>query len=383
VLHDGRKIKLEREVDYTFQFISGDEASMHLFASWPDKFWLKFKHPDTQESIKWQGEQYFNPVLLDVVDGVPYLVVMGSPSKDNEKIYGCPELPYIYLKYEPGFFGKWLPIPVEAAPRVLRNSNLSPEYPDNRQKHLSVEDVQRLMYRYEGTSTHNFQRAIPRTYEEWNYSYKNSRRNERRRGDCRPPLKPLPDVPLPKPVEIELETVESKDYIVKGADEYYKSLWEMKGSITRANCSMLFTPPNPENLMLGERFVNDSTGSKRLPYSGPTPYPSGRMLETRTERYCNDKFIWFVGGHEELGKTVITKYTISGDLAYNIRMDNPEIADNKLARNMVLDSISEEGGYFYFYWVQSLPKSNDPAMGYPNRMTKFRFREPVHEAASN
>lgn len=104
MLHDGRKIKLEREVGYTFQFISGDEASMVLFGSWPDKFWLKFKHPDTQETVKWQGEQYFNPVLLDVVDGVPYLVVMGSPSKDNENIYGCPELPYIYLKYEPGFF---------------------------------------------------------------------------------------------------------------------------------------------------------------------------------------------------------------------------------------------------------------------------------------
>jgi hypothetical protein len=95
VLHDGTLIKVDREVGYTFQFVSGDEASMKFFASWPDRFWLKFKNPVTKETIKWQGEQYFNPVLLDVLDGIPYLVVMGRPTKDNESTYGCPELPFI------------------------------------------------------------------------------------------------------------------------------------------------------------------------------------------------------------------------------------------------------------------------------------------------
>lgn len=368
-LHDGRHIEVERTVQWTTEFkildpFFGLPFMPRFEKGGPDTFRLKFKHPDTQETITWQGKRYYTPVLLEIVSGVPYLVVIGQISKETEAIYGCPELPYFYLKYESGFFGKWLPVPVEKAPDVLRISNLS------------------QASRNDGGF---FQRVIPRTYEEWNYMYKNEHRNERKVWDCRPPLQPLSDVPLPKPVDIELETVESIDYILKGAkagDEGVNLREARRGAAIRANCSKFFRPPNPENLMLGERFVNDSTGNKRLPYSGPTPFPSGRMFETRTERYCDDKFVWFVAGHEERGKTIITKYTTSGDLLYNIRMDNPKTADNKLFRGMVLDSITAEKGYFYFHWMQDLPAPANSLMVYPNRMTKFRFREPVHEAAS-
>jgi hypothetical protein len=365
-LHDGRRIKVERTVQWKTEFhildpFFGLPIRPRFETSGPDTFSIKFKHPDTQKMITWQGVQYYTPVLLDIVSGVPYLVVNGFPSKETESIYGCPELPYIYLKYESGFFGKWVPIPVEKAPEVLRESNLS------------------QASRNDGGF---FQRVIPRTYEEWNYMYKNNHRNERKFGDCRPPLQPLPDVPLPKPVDIELETVESYDYTVTTADAHYRALSERKGTIVRANCSKLFAPPNPENLMLGERFVNDMTGSIRLPYSGPAPLPPVRMLEKRTERYCNDKFVWFFAGHEEARNTIITKYTSSGEFLYSIRMVNPKTADNKLFRGMVLDSITAENGYLYFYWVQSLAVPTNSAMTYSHRMTKFRFPEPFQESAS-
>jgi hypothetical protein len=318
-LHDGRLVTVEREVDWTTEIILTDPffglpTLPHLSKGGPDKFWLKFKHPDTRETIKWQGERHYTPVLLDIVDGVPYLAVFGGPNKSTEKIYGCPELPYVFLKYGKGVWGEWTPIPAEAAPQVLRNANLSPIYPGSAYTHLSTADVQRMMHGLEGPTDHAFQRSIPRNYDEWNFIYKNDHRNKRSVWDCRPPLQPLPDVLLPKPVDIELEAVESQDYTVSSADEYYKSLSERKGTITLANCSKLFRPPIPENLMLGDRFINDPTGNIRLPYSGPTPFPSGRMLENRAERYCDDKFVWFVAGHEELGKTIITKYTASGDL---------------------------------------------------------------------
>ena len=95
-----------------------------------DKFRLEFKHPDTKETIKWQGKRDFKPVLLGVVDGIPFLVLHGEGRKKTEAIYGCPELPYTYLKYVSGFLGKWLPVPVERAPKVLREANMSPDYPD-------------------------------------------------------------------------------------------------------------------------------------------------------------------------------------------------------------------------------------------------------------
>ncbi|MBS0311858.1 MAG: hypothetical protein JSR88_11030 [Proteobacteria bacterium] len=363
-LHDGRHIAVDQTIQWKTEFrifhpIIG--IAPRFETTGPDTFHLKFKHPDTQETITWQGELYYTPVLLDIVDGIPYLVVLGRVNKETESIYGCPELPYSYLKYDPGFFGKWVPVPVEKAPGVLRESNLS------------------LPSRNDGGF---FQRTIPRTYEEWHYEFKNNYRNERKQGDCRPPLQPLPDVPLPKPVDIELETVESTIYILKSSDEYYKYLSERKGTITRANCFALFRPPKPENLMLGERFVKDPTGSKRLPYSGPSPLPLG-MLETRAERYCDDEFVWFVAGHEELGKTIITKYSITGDFIYNIRISNPKNTDGRrFAGKMVLDSLTTENNFFYFYWNQDIKRSDDQSLEYPNRMLKFRFREPINEAAS-
>ncbi len=364
-LHDGRRITVERSIQETSEF-----RIAHPFFGLPttprferggDITKLKFKSPDTQETITWVGEPSYTPVLLDFVSGVPYLVVSGVISKKTEAVYGCPELPYFYFKYESGFAGKWSLVPVEKAPEVLRTSNL-------------------LQDRKNDSGT--FQRIIPRTYDEWDYVYKNEHRNERKVWDCRPPLQPLPDVPLSKPVDVKLETVESIDYVVKSADESYKYLSDRKGGATRANCSRFFRPPSRENLMWGERFANDPTGNIRLPYSGPTPLLSGRMLEKRTERYCDEKFVWFVAGHEERGKTSITKYTTSGNFLYNIRFDDPKTADNNLARSMVFDSAAAEQGYFYFYWNQSLPMSSESSGVYPNRMTRFRFQEPTQEAAS-
>ncbi|HIJ90088.1 MAG: hypothetical protein OEV89_04905 [Desulfobulbaceae bacterium] len=365
VLHDGKHIKVERSVYRPTEFKIRDPffglPIMPRTELGGPIYSLKFNHPDTQKTITWKSEQYYTPVLLDIVNGVPYLVVNGQISKETEAIYGCPELPYFYLRYESGFLGKWVPVPVEKVSDVLRISNLSQDS------------------RNDGGF---FQKVIPRTYEDWNYQYKNEHRNERKVWDCRPPLQPLSDVVLPKPVDVELETVENTVYITKSADEHYKYLSERKGTATRANCTTLFRPPQPENLMLGERFVKDSTGNKRLPYSGPSPLPL-RMLESRTERYCDDKFVWFVAGHEELGKTIITKYSTSGDFLYNIRITNPNNTDGrKFAGKMVPDSLTTENNFFYFYWNQDIKRPDDRSLEYPNRMLKFRFREPIHDAAS-
>ena len=395
-LHDGRFVKVEREEYWTTKLHFTDSffglPTVPYFRSQgADRYWLKFEHPDTRETIRWKGERHYEPVLLDIVDGVPYLVAFGGPNKSTEKIYGCPELPYVFLKYEKGIWGQWTPIPVEAAPQVLRNSNLSLPPSGNRQPHAhwSSAFVQETLLYHERQSHSHFQRSIPRNYDEWNSGFKNGHRNERKVWDCRPPLQPLPDVPLPKPVDVELEVVETQDYVVTSADQYYKSLAAKKGAITRDNCAKLFRPPNPEALMQGERFINDPTGNIRLPYSRPAPSPSGRAFEARVQRYCDDKFVWFVDGYEEPGKTIITKYAASGNLLYNIRMDDPKIAGSrsqitgiKPHINMVLDSLSTENGNLYFYWVHELPLSPDSPNRYPNRMTKYRFLEPILEDRS-
>lgn len=383
VLHDGRLIKVEREVDYTFQFVSGDEASMTFFASWPDRFSLKFKHPDTQKIIKWQGEQYFNPVLLDLVDGIPYLVVMGRPSKDIENIYGCPELPFIYLRYESGLFGKWLPTPVEVAPETLRKANLSPQYPDFRKlpvdqenmfakkrgrprRDMSTEDVQKLIEKVAKSPQQRFKREIPRNYEEWRYSYKDNYRNERINGDCRPPRQPLPAVILPMAMEVSPELLGATEYTperIVSNDEWGRLAFDRE---REESCRKLFRLADPDDSMMGERFVKDNTGEKKVPYS-----KNGKR-EMGVRQIC-DEHIWFVAHQEERGKMVITKFTIAGDLVYRISFRWPEPIQGFIGY-ISIPSLRSEAGYLYFDWQDFRNTANE---WHIKRIFKMRLREPT------
>ncbi len=270
LLTDGRLITVEREVDYTFRVASGDAGSGYqLFKTWPDKYWLKFSHPDTKETIKWQGEQFFEPVLLDVVNGVPYLVVVGRPTKDTERIYGCPELPYIYLQYDnSGIWGKWRPIPLDQAPNALRKANLSPNYSDVWKKHLSADEVQHVIDRAEGSSDQYVQREIPRSYGEWRNLHKNSYLNERRKDDCRPARTPPPPVSLPAAIERTPDLLDTSEY----TPERVVRIDEWKGlTFDRAReeaCNTMFRPADPDDYMMGERFVHDSTRQREFPIRG-------------------------------------------------------------------------------------------------------------------
>jgi hypothetical protein len=378
VLQDGRRIKVEREVSYTFNHSIGDAGSgFSVFKNKLSSHRLQFKNPDTGRIINWQGDPLFTPVLLDLIDGVPYLVLSARPTKETERIYGCTELPFIYLQYDIKSQTQWRPVPEDQAPRVLKSANLSLAEENKMKDHLSVEEVQETIAQKEKSSARFIQREIPRDYGEWRYQSKNSYRNERRRDDCRLPPQPPPDIPLPKPIDIELDVVGSRDYIFKYPEDFpIKYGSEVIGTITRKQCAPLFKVADPENIMLGELFVRDPTSVKKLPYTGPTPFPSGRMFEKRTERHCNSEFVWFIAEHEDHGKTVITKYTVSGDYVYSIRFQNPETAENKKHQPMVLDSLTVENGYFIFYWLTSLPTVKAPQAIYSNRLTKLRFREP-------
>jgi hypothetical protein len=381
VLHDRTLIKVEREVDYTFQFVSGDEASMVLFGSWPDRFWLKFQNPVTKETITWRGEQYFHPVLLDVLDSIPYLVVMGRPTKDNESIYGCPELPFIYLKYKSGFFGKWLPVPVEEAPDALKNPNLSPQYPDfgkvdesfesvlTKQRgrpriDMSTNDVGEVIEKFTRTPERQLNKPIPRTYEAWRYAYKNGYRNERRNGDCRPPRSPLPPVILPAATEVPLELLHSMEHtpvLVVADDEWARLTYDR---VREEACIGMFKPVDPDDYMMGERFTNDNTMKKRVPYS------VNSQRQTGVRQVC-DSHIWFITHLEDRDKMIITKFTITGDLIYRISFRRPE-AIQGFVGYIAIPSLKSEGGYLYFDWLDFRDRWWDI-----KRIMKLRLLEPI------
>ncbi|TNI88471.1 hypothetical protein CF120_15110 [Aeromonas allosaccharophila] len=383
VLSNGREVKVEREVGYTFQFISGDEASMKLFASWPDKFWIRFKHPDTGETITWQGEQYYNPILLDFVNGIPYLVVNGQSSKKTEAVYGCPELPYIYLKYESGLLGKWSPVPSAKAPDVLRKANLSPDYPDfgkldaqdeaiqakrrggRARRDMSPDDIQKRMSKVERGSAGFFQRVIPRNYEEWNYTYKNSHLNERRRDDCRPPRALPPQEALPAPIEGSPEILKEVNYTpdrISLGDDWSTLTYDPK---RESGCKALFRPTDPNDYMKGQRFINDRTGDKPAPYSRTAQFNMG-------VRVLCDEHVWFLTHQEEPGKIVISKFTVTGDLVYRTSFRNPDRVEGFIGYIRV-PSLRSRDGYLYFDWLDFRDINRE---WHIKRWLEMRMREP-------
>lgn len=389
VLHDGRLIKVERAVDWTTRIVLTDPffgfpTIPHLSDSWPDKFRLKFKHPVTQETIKWQGEQHYNPVLLDIVDGVPYLVVYGQGSKKTESIYGCPELPYIYLKYESGSFGKWQPDSVEKAPDILRNANLTLKYPEfgdpgavveavlvakrggRARRDMSPADIQKTMVLAEYHSAGSFQRVIPRNYQEWNYSYKNNHLNERKHGECRPPRVPPPQMALAPASEGSPEILELVDYtpdrIVIG-DEWSYLVSDHK---RESECKKMFRPTDLNDYMQGQRFVNDSTGKKPAPYSRTAQFQMG-------VRVLCDEYVWFVTHQEEPGKIVISKFTINGDQVYRISFRNPDRVEG-FRGYLRIPSLRSEEGYLYFDWLDFRDINR---VWHIKRWLKMRMREPA------
>ncbi len=333
-----------------------------------DQQQLEFSHPDTNQRIAWKGERGFSPVLLDIVEGVPFLVVYGRPDKKTAEIYGCPELPYVYLRY---VANGWKPVSVENAPKELINANLSTYDVRNKNgRRLSQADVRRDVISFEQQSYGLVQEKIPRDYGEWKSIYKNSYRNERQSDDCRPPRILPPPAPLPPASEGFPEIIEAIDYtperIVIG-DDWTHLMFDQKRD---GGCKNLFRPTDPDDYMQGQRFVNDSTGQKPVPYSQKAQFNMGVSV------LCDDH-LWFVTHREEKDKIVISKFTDTGDLLYRTSFHNPDRVAGFVG-SIRVPSLRSDGGYLYFDWLDFRDILGE---WHIKRWLKMRMREPDSKLA--
>jgi len=367
VLQDGRRIKVEREISFTFKHSMGDAGSgFSVFKNKLSNHRLQFKHPDTGKFIDWQGDPSFTPVLLDLIDGVSYLVLSARPTKETELVYGCTELPFIYLQYDTKSQGKWRTTPEDRAPRALKRVNLSFVEENKLKDHLSVEEVLETIAQKEKSSDRFIQREIPKDYSEWRYLYKNSYRNEQRRDDCRPPRAPLAQIALPAPIEGSPEILETTDYTpdrIAIGDDWSSFVFDKK---REGECKKLFRPADPDDYMQGQRFVKDSSGKKPAPYSRTVQFNMGvRVL-------CDDDDVWFVTHQEEPGKIVISKFRVTGDLVFRTSFRNPDRVDGFIGYIRV-PSLRSEGGYLYFDWLDFRDINRE---WHIKRWLKMRMKEP-------
>ncbi len=336
-LHDGRTVTVSME---------GNSTTLPYYLAYQkspnNQFKLSFRHPDTQQPIVWQGARYFTPVLLDVVDGTPYLVVYGRPTQDTSDAYGCPELPYVFLRHSAD---GWESIAAEQAPAALTAANLAAyEAPsDTAGRHLSIDDASQRVAATELQSSGLLQKAIPRTLADWHAKNRRTALNDRLVGDCRPPRTPQPPLVLPPPKHSVTELLESVDYVPETA--YTLDDWRLRTVDThRADaCKTMFQSVEPDPYNRDLRFTLDKTGSKRVPYTRQGEWEPGLQL------LC-DARLWFITNQDDPNKLTITQTTQSGDPVFRVAFAEPASAP-EMAGSLLWPTLRADAGYLYFEWA--------------------------------
>lgn len=130
LLHDGQKIIVER---YTLR---GGRHEIGQRGSYIAQS-LNFTLPGTGQTIEWKdnrsedlGNSNFSPMLLDIANGTPYLVVYPTGCLSYNK-WGRPNPPYVVFKY---VTNAWQRIVLGDLPLEIETPNLIFSSPDDKAK---------------------------------------------------------------------------------------------------------------------------------------------------------------------------------------------------------------------------------------------------------
>lgn len=301
--------------------------------------------------VTWSGERYVNPILLDFVDGVPYLVVLSRAIYSRATQYGCPEVPYAFLRYDVAG-RRWLPIPRSDAPEVLKTANLSMEYRSywdgRRQVRQSKEDIAGTNRVLEASSSRFYSATIPGSLSAWSYREKERFANTRYSNDCRPPVAEPVDSINPKSsashsTPVTPEILESKSYeqpVVMSSEEWKRLTWNPGRS---ENCKALLGPANRDNPRLDtySAFIRN-----------PNRVTRNRMW------ICDDDALWAIDYVVERGRVVLIKANSMGDVLYRISFESLA-RSGAYSGSISQSSLREEGGYAYFDWWDSTQSGTD------------------------
>ncbi len=132
LLHDGQKIIAERTT------VRGGRHEIGQRGAYIEQR-LRFNEPSTGKTIEWLdsfsedlGNSSFLPMLLDIVDGTPYLVVSPMGCMAYNK-WGRPNPPYVVFKYQGQ---EWRRITLESLPAQISTPNLIYSSPDDEAKKI-------------------------------------------------------------------------------------------------------------------------------------------------------------------------------------------------------------------------------------------------------
>lgn len=148
LLHDGTRIVVDRWMKRGGRHEIGQEPPIKEQR-------LTFTAPRTNENITWHdkptedvGSANFLPMMLDVHDGVVYLIALPMGCLSYNK-WGRPNPPYVIFRYQAK---TWDRVPLQELPNVLKTPNLIFSSPDHEAKKAggSIVSAEAIRVLYEG-----------------------------------------------------------------------------------------------------------------------------------------------------------------------------------------------------------------------------------------
>ncbi len=350
--------------------MGGGELSQ-AFTEWPDQYKLSATNPNTRKKVDWRGERDFNPILIDFLGSSTYIVIVQNGISANLKQYGCPEIPYIFLRQHEGE-RKWKQIAATEMPPGMLNANLSFSY-EWTQGRLTKDEVAGNNRAAENATSNHMTRAIPIDFSTWKSTYKNEYRVGHYRDGCREVVPSNVDPSHPqaigKPSVLgNLETIDSVTHSPEQAinldsggtgPDWRTISWDKEREI---KCNALVKRVGNESDRPELRgwllFTHDATGLKKA--------------RDTSQTFCDDSSLWFSDYVTESNRVVLTKFALNGDFVYRLSFAKPEGAGD-FPGFVLQPTFRSETGYLHFEWWNARQSGRQWLV---KRAMKVRLKEP-------
>ncbi len=116
-LPDGRVLVVSRSQEFR-------GASVPFSPSTESDYWLEFAHPETGETVRYEGSRYLQTILLALDKGTPYLVL--APQFTGFERMSCPDPPYQLFRYQRGHW-QWASLDELPIQKFRSNMTRTPE----------------------------------------------------------------------------------------------------------------------------------------------------------------------------------------------------------------------------------------------------------------
>ena len=359
-LHDGTTLEVTRRETFSF----GDGPFSEAFQRMPHFHELEAVVPGTRSELRWKGPYEMMPVMLDFADGVPYLVIMPNSTFSDMKSYGCPAIPFVFLRYERAE-STWHQIQPASMPAALTRANLSGsdntlgQIRDHWQSAEQIADANALLERM---SDGYFASTIPRDFASWNFAKKEADKHRHFKDGCHVAQASVGSLLAGLPSQrVALEVLESTDLSpeqVMSSDAWSKLAWDAE----RANRCNEFIKQEYEGSS-AEVFIKDPSGLKRAPFPG--------------FQICEPDALW-LGNYLPGKKVMLSKYLPTGERLYTISFEEPAAPPGH-AGSVMDPTFKSANGYLTFDWWNSNQEGYERSVV---RRMKVRLKEPSQPGSS-